>query len=175
MNNILILGSGGHAKVVAETALEAGYASRLAFLDDNSLEPVLGWPVLGPLEQVWSPRSRQFHWRCGDWASHNPPSLARRIAGSWLRLLAGSSRCLDLAFGTDWSWDCGVRPRVVQAQSMIGAGAILNTGCSVDHDAHLFDGAYLPRSSPCGLGNSGSHVRSASEPRLSNRCALVVM
>ena len=35
MSKMLILGAGGHAKVVAETALASGIASNLAFLDDR--------------------------------------------------------------------------------------------------------------------------------------------
>ena len=31
----------------------------------------------------------------------------------------------------------------VQAQASIGMGAILNTGCSVDHDVRLADGVHI--------------------------------
>jgi len=54
MSGLLILGAGGHAKVVAETAIACGVASSVAFLDDRCTSPdscpsVLGWPVIGPL------------------------------------------------------------------------------------------------------------------------------
>ena len=54
MSGLLILGAGGHSKVVAETALASGVASSVAFLDDrctglDPCMPVLGWPVIGPL------------------------------------------------------------------------------------------------------------------------------
>ena len=54
MSGLLILGAGGHSKVVAETALASGVASNVVFLDDRctSLDaclPVLGWPVIGPI------------------------------------------------------------------------------------------------------------------------------
>jgi len=55
MSDLLILCAGGHAKVVAETALAAGVASRIVFLDDRPLNLVLGWPILGPLEQALEP------------------------------------------------------------------------------------------------------------------------
>ena len=146
MNNILILGSGGHAKVVAETALEAGYASRLAFLDDNSLEPVLGWPVLGPLEQVWEPSIKEQFPLALVAIGHHTTRLR------WLAELQAAGYELPwLNHPTAWiSPSAQIGPgtvvfaqAVVQAQSMIGAGAILNTGCSVDHDAHLFDGVHI--------------------------------
>ena len=34
-------------------------------------------------------------------------------------------------------------PRRLQAQASIGTGAILNTGCSIDHDAQLADGVHI--------------------------------
>ncbi|WP_197461140.1 hypothetical protein [Synechococcus sp. MIT S9504] len=50
MSSLLILGAGGHAKVIAETALASGVVSSISFLDDRYPLPfVLGWPVIGPL------------------------------------------------------------------------------------------------------------------------------
>ena len=66
MSSLLILGAGGHAKVVAETALASGVASSLTFLDDRCLvldssKPVLGWPVIGPLAlSLQSSTANQF-------------------------------------------------------------------------------------------------------------------
>ena len=53
MSGLLILGGGGHAEVVAETALASGHASCIGFLDDRPLPPILGWPVLGRLDQAF--------------------------------------------------------------------------------------------------------------------------
>ena len=49
MNSLLILGAGGHGKVVADTAAASGQWERIVFLDDRhpSLEAVLDWPVMG--------------------------------------------------------------------------------------------------------------------------------
>ena len=40
MSDLLILGAGGHAKVVAETAISSGVASSVAFLDDRCIGPM---------------------------------------------------------------------------------------------------------------------------------------
>ena len=78
MSSLLILGAGGHAKVVAETALESGVASSLAFLDDrftalDSSASILGWPVMGPLAFVSAGRNRSsIRWGC-RWPSAMPP------------------------------------------------------------------------------------------------------
>jgi acetyltransferase-like isoleucine patch superfamily enzyme len=45
----------------------------------------------------------------------------------------------------------------VQAQASIGTGAILNTGCSVDHDAKLADGVHIcPGATLAGAVNIGA-------------------
>lgn len=48
-HRLLILGAGGHAKVLADTALPAGLAREIAFLDDKPIPSLLDWPVLGAL------------------------------------------------------------------------------------------------------------------------------
>ena len=49
MNQVLILGAGGHAKVVADLVELAGYTVA-GFLDDHPAGPdVFGKPVLGPI------------------------------------------------------------------------------------------------------------------------------
>ena len=62
MSNLLILGAGGHSKVVAETAISSGVASNVAFLDDryryDVCPPLLGWPVIGPLALAFQADTR---------------------------------------------------------------------------------------------------------------------
>ena len=79
MSALLILAAGGHAKVVAETALASGVASSVAFLDDRSLPPVLGWPVLGPLDQALEP-SAQEQFTAAAVAIGHPATRMRWIA-----------------------------------------------------------------------------------------------
>ena len=65
MSGLLILGAGGHAKVVAETALASGVASSVAFLNDrctgpDACPPVLGWPVMAPWFVLQAEAAAQF-------------------------------------------------------------------------------------------------------------------
>ena len=58
--SLLILGAGGHAKVVAETNICFRYTSSLSFLDDrfsdsDFIPSLLGWPVIGNLAQSLQP------------------------------------------------------------------------------------------------------------------------
>ena len=146
MSALLILAAGGHAKVVAETALAAGVASRIGFLDDRTLPPVLGWPVLGPLDQALDPSIRD-QFPSALVAIGHPATRLRWI----VRLQAAGYRLPLLIHPSAWispSAQLGIATVVlaqvaVQAQAMIGTGSILNTGCSVDHDDQLGDGVHI--------------------------------
>jgi len=151
MSGLLILGAGGHAKVVAEMAIASGVASRLAFLDDRCTgpdpwPPVLGWPVIGPLGvSLQADTPAQF----------DAAVVAIGHAGTrlhWIQHLhAAGYRLPILIHPTAWvspSAQLGPASVVfaqvaVQVQASIGTGVILNTGCSVDHDAQLSDGVHI--------------------------------
>jgi sugar O-acyltransferase (sialic acid O-acetyltransferase NeuD family) len=151
MAALLLLGAGGHARVVAETALATGRFSSIAFLDDRCSGPAqlpdqLGWPVIGPLAAALDPQVHQQF----------PAALVAignaAVRLQWLPRLAASGYELPVVIHpTAWmspSAQLGVGSVVfaqaaIQAQAVIGSGAILNTGCSVDHDAQLGDGVHI--------------------------------
>ena len=151
MSSLLILGSGGHAKVVAETAIASGVASSVAFLDDrctglgDSLS-VLGWPVIGPLALALQADTRpQF-----DAAVVAIGHAVTRLC--WIEKLQSAGYTLPvLMHPTAWvSSSAQIGPAsvvfaqaTVQAQASIGKGAILNTSCNVDHDAQLSDAVHI--------------------------------
>ena len=151
MAALLLLGAGGHARVVAETALATGRFSRIAFLDDRCTGPAqlpdqLGWPVIGPFAAALDPHIRQKF-----------SAALVAIGNATLRLqwsprLAAAGYELPVVIHpTAWvspSAQLGAGSVVfaqaaIQAQAVIGRGAILNTGCSVDHDAQLGDGVHI--------------------------------
>jgi sugar O-acyltransferase (sialic acid O-acetyltransferase NeuD family) len=151
MSGLLILGAGGHAKVVAETAIAGGVASSVAFLDDRCIgpdacSPVLGWPVIGPLALALEADTRPRF----DDAVVAIGHAATRLF--WIERLQSAGYTLPvLMHPTSWvSSTAQIGPAsvvfaqaAVQAQASIGIGAILNTSCSVDHDAQLSDGVHI--------------------------------
>lgn len=151
MTPLLILGAGGHARVLAETAQAQGGFSRIAFLDDRVQHPadpstVLGWPLLGRLDRAIEPAILQAFPAALVGIGH----AATRL--HWLEALARIGYQLPtLIHPTAWvSPSASLGPGsvvfaqvAVQAQASIATGAILNTGCSVDHDVHLADGVHI--------------------------------
>lgn len=151
MSGLLILGAGGHGKVVAETALASGVVSSVSFLDDrctslNACLPVLSWPVMGPLVlSLQAETAAQF-----DAAVVAIGHAATRL--HWIQQLQNAGYHLPvLVHPTAWvspSAQLGPASVVfaqvaVQAQVSIGAGAVLNTGCSVDHDVQLSNAVHI--------------------------------
>ena len=52
MKGLLIIGAGGHGKVIADIASTLGKWDQIAFVDDKypDLKQVLDWPVIGGME-----------------------------------------------------------------------------------------------------------------------------
>ena len=151
MTSLLILGAGGHAKVLAETAISQGRFSRIAFLDDHAAheidhQTVLGWPVLGPLKRIIEPQIFQSF----DAALVGIGDATTRL--HWLKqLIEVGYDCPYLIHPTACvspsaslgSGSVVFSQAVVQAQASIGSGVILNTGCSVDHGVQLANGVHV--------------------------------
>lgn len=143
---LLILGAGGHAKVVAEAALATGRWDAVAFLDDRhpAAREVMGWPVLGRLGDAPSLRGRypdalvaighcRTRLRVQNELRRNGFDLPVVVhPAAWV------SPSATLGAGT-----VVFAQAAVNACARVGEACILNTGCSVDHDCALGDGVHV--------------------------------
>ena len=151
MTELLILGGGGHSKVVAETALSSGLAESIVLLDDRYQHngpdlTVLGWPVIGPLSLALE-----------DDCTKSYRSAFVGLGNSRLRML-WLSKLLNAGYHLPTiihpsaviSPSCTVRNgtavfanAVLQSHVDIGHGCIINTSSSVDHDSRLSSGVHI--------------------------------
>jgi sugar O-acyltransferase (sialic acid O-acetyltransferase NeuD family) len=142
MRRVLIVGSGGHAKVAADIVLEMGYVVA-GFLDDDPDRKgakVLGFPVHGEIS---------------EWAQYEADAVALGVGANtarhrimldhpsipWLTLIhprATVSRFAQLGEGSMLAFGSCVGPDAV-----IGRGVIINTCASVDHDCQIHDFAHV--------------------------------
>lgn len=142
--HLLILGAGGHGRVVAETAIAAGL-SVAGFLDeDPSLlrQRPLGLPVLGNTDTLNQTDAAALGFGVGR--NSTRLALLHRFAIS------------------RWSLPWIIHPRAwlspsavvgpatvvmanasVQTACQLGAAVIINTNASVDHDCVLADGVHV--------------------------------
>jgi sugar O-acyltransferase (sialic acid O-acetyltransferase NeuD family) len=145
MSGILILGAGGHGKVVADTLLASGQ-DVFGFLDDNPSAhgaQILGLPVLGYI--------------C-NYPQYEPDGLIMGVGNNLIRRAIVERLRLD----TSPLWITAVHPRavvspfvhvgpgtvimagaIINADVFIGSQAIVNTGATIDHDCRVGDYAHV--------------------------------
>lgn len=142
--SLLVLGCGGHGRVVADAALECGYRE-IAFLDDSCPAARLdGAQVLGPMAAAAE--------LVGDWpsaiaavgdgtvrwelfcalrrAGFQTPNIVHPSAVVSRRAVLGQG--IFVAAGA-----------VINVGARIGDAAIVNTGARVDHDCEIGAGSHL--------------------------------
>ncbi len=151
MNGTVIIGAGGHAKVVADILLCQEIAV-LGYVDDNpSLwhTELLGLPVLGGLDLLETLTPDALIIAIGNNAVRQ--AIAERLGPRAARLWRGAihpratvSQSVQLGDGAVIAAGAIVNPA-----ARIGKHVIINTGATVDHDcviadyAHIAPGAHL--------------------------------
>jgi sugar O-acyltransferase (sialic acid O-acetyltransferase NeuD family) len=145
MSKLLILGAGGHGKVIADIALMSGRWKQIAFLDDREeLEEVIGIPVIGRLNDYMSFIEEFQHAFVAignnklriEWidrlskAGFNTPAI--------IHPFSFVSKTSNIGEGT-----VVMVGAVINANTNIGRGCIINTSSSIDHDCTLEDGVHI--------------------------------
>ncbi len=139
-NDIVVIGAGGHAKVVIATVRAAGGEVVAAYDDDRDRwgQQILGVTIRGPIAAdsigtapaiiaIGSNRARQ--------------SITERLNARWVTACHPSAVVHPSAtLGPGTVVFAG---SVVQPDATIGAHAILNTACSIDHDCIVGDFAHV--------------------------------
>ena len=138
---LVVLGGGGHAKVVISTLQAAGHTVD-AVLDDDARKwgsVVLGVPVVGPIEETPAARFDLGVIAVGDNAMRK--ALCARIRLSWLRVTHPAAYVHPSAqLGPGCVVFAGA---VIQPEAIVGAHVIVNTAASIDHDCRVGDFVHL--------------------------------
>ena len=143
---IIVYGSGGHAKVVADVVASAGEHRIVAFIDDTRGEPgsLRGCPVYTSLTDPALAGVDAGLVAIGDnWAR---AQVVRKILGlsPGFRFVSAVHASAQIGSGVQIGAGAVLMPGVVvNADSVIGAHCILNTACSLDHDCLLGEFASL--------------------------------
>jgi sugar O-acyltransferase (sialic acid O-acetyltransferase NeuD family) len=143
---VVIVGAGGHGQVVADIIRESSRRTPEAieiagFLDDDpALEGaiVTGIPVLGPVSRLGDLFADGFVVAFGDNEARARVFRRLRAAGRALVTVAhpGASLAGDVPVGAGTMISAAA---IVVTGARIGCGAILNTGCTVDHHTEIGD------------------------------------
>lgn len=143
---LLIVGAGGHGRVVAEAASRSQQIESVAFLDDRfpELKSAFDWPVVGRLADL--PSQVASFDSCiaafGDSRLRLDVLAAAESLGFGLPAIvhpkATIARCVRVAEGT-----VVFAGAIVNIGAVIGRGVIVNSGAVVEHDCELEEGVHI--------------------------------
>lgn len=130
-NNLLIIGAGGHGKVVAEIAEACGYEN-IAFLDDNSPE------AIGKISDMVLFREQFSNAFVGIGNNQFRNEIIKKLIeiGYYIPVLIHSTAYVSKSAAV--SEGAIVEPlAIVNANAVVGIGCIVSVGSIVDHDTVL--------------------------------------
>ncbi len=146
--NVIILGAGGHGRVVLDILLQDRKYKPVGFLDNNTDlhgRRVDGLPVLGGLERLEELRECDVQGHIvaiGDNGARR--ALANLISTDRLELINAVHPSAQLAANVSLGKGVTIAAgALVCAHCQIGDCAILNTGCIVDHESMIGTSAHV--------------------------------
>lgn len=157
---LMIIGAGGHGKVIADIARKMNRWESIAFLDDNgAVKECAGCRVVGKTEDAagWKDLADFFVAIGNNAVRENVQESLEAKGLSVATLIHPSAVIADGAeMGAGTAVMAGV---VINPSSRIGKGCIINTSCSIDHDnilddyVHVSPGAHLAGTVSVGRGS----------------------
>lgn len=144
---LLVIGAGGHAKVVIDAARCAGIEIAGVIDEPSGRTHVLGVPIAQSAEGI---DAEGFILAVGDNATRG--ALFSRCLESGLTPAVVIHPSAIIADGVDIGAGTFIAAGVVvNIDTRIGVNAILNTSCTVDHDCVIGDHAHIgPMTGLCG-------------------------
>ena len=170
---LIIIGCGGHAKVVTDIAIKCGYEN-IGYLDDfPSSDTFMGFPVLGKIDDAVKFHSSDFFVAIGDAKIrkkiHNEFTQKGFNIVTLIHPMAVVASDVNIGEGT-----VVMAGAVINPSTEIGQGCIINTCSSVDHDctissfAHISIGAHI-----AGTVNIGANTLVGAGVTVSNNIDVV--
>lgn len=144
-DRLVVFGCGGHAKVVVEAALAASPLREIVILDDAESaggRSIFGIPVSGTRDRLPSLRDSPAIVAVGDNRARSDLLAWFRAQGHPLETIVHPRATIgnSVALGPCVFVSAGA---TIIAEAQIAAGAIINTGASVDHDCCVGEAAHV--------------------------------
>lgn len=168
MNGLVIIGAGGHAKVICDIALCCGY-EKIIFLDDSQKQKsVLGFPVCGKTGDFLKFKENDFIVAIGNAAVRE--KITNELLKNEITPVTVVHPGATVAKSARLSFGIAVMAgAVINPDAVIEEGCIINTGATVDHDCviekychvsvgcHVAGTVHVGKSTWLGIGSAVSN------------------
>lgn len=152
---VIVFGAGGHGRVVADVALQAGM-HLAGFVDDNPAtrrSAHLPAPVLGDREWLQSARREGWSVALGVGDNYARRTIAQFLSVEGFDLVTLISPSATISPSARIGIGTVVMPgAVINSMAVIGDGVIVNSGAVVEHDVCVGDFAHLSPHAALGGG-----------------------
>lgn len=141
MSEVVVMGAGGHAKVVISTLQAAGHTVVAAYADDEARWgcEILGVPVRGPLAAAGEAGVASGVIAIG--CNETRKKVARVVNLRWLTVVHPAAWVApDAQLGEGTVVLAGA---IVQPGCVVGRHVIINTAATIDHDCVIKDCAHI--------------------------------
>lgn len=136
MNRLMIIGAGGHGKVIADSALKNGYTD-ISFIDDNAKGVCMGFPIVGTSADLEALNDGGTDFVIGIGNNAVRKRIAEKHSVNWVTLIHPSAQLASwVTVGKGTVIMAGA---IVNACAEIGDHCIINTCAVIEHDDALED------------------------------------
>lgn len=143
MKDLIIIGAGGHGRVIADIAQKLGVYDSIVFLDDGDAKESMGLPVVGKACDV-----EKYVGKADVFVAIGNSKVRGMFIERLLSLGANVptlihpsaviGACVEIGAGT-----AVMAGAVINPCSTLGEGVILNTCSSIDHDCVIGDYCHI--------------------------------
>ncbi len=139
-NRLIIIGAGGHGRVIADAALKIGYTS-ICYIDDNVDGEVIGFPIVGTSADIERLNDGSTDFIIGIGSNEIRKSIAEAYSVNWVSIIHPSAQ---IAFNAEIGKGTVVMANaVVNVCATVGEHCIINTSAIVEHDNVIEDYAHI--------------------------------
>ena len=140
MNRLIIIGAGGHGKVIADNAMKNGYEN-ICFVDDNAKGDIMGFPIIGTTADIERLNDENTDFIIGVGNNAVRKEIAEKYDVNWASMIHPSAQ---LAFNAKIGKGTVVMANaVVNVCTTIGKHCIINTGAIIEHDNVIEDYVHI--------------------------------
>lgn len=140
MNRLIIIGAGGHGKVIADNALKNGYTD-ISFVDDNATGKCLEFPIIGNSADIEHLNDGNTDFVIGVGNNATRKNISEKYSVNWVTLIHPSAIiATHVSIGVGTVVMAGA---IVNSATSIGSHCIINTGAIIEHDNAIGDYVHI--------------------------------